>query len=86
MQCLIGVARAAARAGAAAHRIFGGPLRYDGIMVCVGMFSKRVIAVPVWESSAAEVMAEQFYRAVVCNRGVPLSIVSDRDARFTGAF
>ena len=64
----------------------GGPLQYDGIMVCVDMFSKRVIAIPVWEAAAAEVMAEQFYRAVVCNRGTPVSLVSDRDSRFTGAF
>ena len=48
----------------------GGPLQYDGIMVTVDMFSKRVIAIPVWESSATQVVAEQFYRAVVCQRGV----------------
>ena len=64
----------------------GGPLQYDGIMVTVDMFSKRVIAIPVWESSATQVVAEQFYRAVVCQRGVVVSIVSDRDARFTGDF
>ena len=29
----------------------GGPLQYDGIMVCVDMFSKRVIAIPVWEAA-----------------------------------
>lgn len=64
----------------------GGPLQYDGIMVVVDQFSKRVIAIPVWESAKAETMAEQFMRAVVCKRGVPLSIVSDRDSRFCGAF
>ena len=31
-------------------------------------------------------MAEAFYRKVVCNRGTPLLITSDRDSRFTGAF
>ena len=64
----------------------GGPMQYDGIMVCVDMFSKRVIALPVWEAASAEVMAEQFYRKVVCDRGCMMSIVSDRDARFTSAF
>ena len=64
----------------------GGPLRYDGILCCVDMFSKRVIAIPVWEASPAEVIADQFYRQVVCNRGVPLAIVSDRDGRFCQDF
>ena len=64
----------------------GGPLQYDGIMVCVDMFSKRVIAIPVWEASPVAVVAEQFYRKVVCERGCILSIVSDRDSRFTSEF
>ena len=64
----------------------GGPMQYDGICVCVDMFSKRVIAFPVWEAAPAEVIADQFYRQVVCNRGVPLSIMSDRDSRFQSAF
>ena len=38
------------------------------------------------EAAKAEVMAEAFYRKVVCNRGTPLLITSDRDSRFTGAF
>jgi hypothetical protein len=67
----------------------GGPLQYDGIMVVVDQvdqFSKWVIAIPAWESAKVETMAEQFMRAVVCKRGVTLSIVSDRDSRFCGAF
>ena len=54
--------------------------------LCVDMFSKRVIAFPVWEASPAEVVADQFYRQIVCHRGVPLSIMSDRDSRFTAQF
>ena len=64
----------------------GGPMQYDGIMNVVDMFSKRLIPIPVWEASKAEVMAEQFYRSVVCNRGVMMSMVSDRDSRFTNDF
>jgi len=36
----------------------GGPLQHDGICVVVDMFSKRVIAFPVWESSPVQVVAE----------------------------
>lgn len=64
----------------------GGVDRYDGLMVVVDQFSKRAIAIPVHEAAKAEVMAEAFYRKVVCNRGTPLLITSDRDSRFTGAF
>ena len=52
----------------------------------VDMFSKRIIAFPVWESSPVQVVAEQFYRQVVCQRGNIVSIVSDRDSRFTSDF
>ena len=44
-------------------------------MVVVGRFSKRVIVVPAREAAKAEVMAEAFYRKVVCNRGTPLLLL-----------
>ena len=50
------------------------------------MFSKRVVAIPIWEAAPSEVTAEQFYRAWVCQRGTPAVIVSDRDIRFDIAF
>jgi len=59
-----------------------GPLLHDGICVAVDMFSKKVIAFPIWVAAPGELMAEQFYRTVVCTRGCPLVIVSDRDKRF----
>ena len=61
-------------------------MQYDGIMLAVDLFSKRPIAIPVWEASSAEVMAEQFYRKVVCQRGAMLSLTSDRDGRFVNDF
>ena len=61
-------------------------LQHDGIMVCVDMFSKRVVAIPVWEAAPSEVTAEQLYRAWICQRGTPAVIVSDRDIRFDAAF
>lgn len=64
----------------------GGIERFDGLMVVVDQFSKRVIALPVHEAAKADVMAEAFYRKVVCGRGTPTVLTSDRDSRFTGAF
>ena len=63
-----------------------GPLQHDGIVVCVDMFSKRVVAIPIWEAAPSEVTAEQFYRAWVCQHETPAVIVSDRDIRFDAAF
>ena len=50
------------------------------------MFSKRVVAIPIWEAAPSEVTAEQFYRAWVCQHETPAVIVSDRDIRFDIAF
>ena len=70
--------------------IFGlpaaGPLRHDGLMVVVDMFSKSVAAIPVHEAAPAEEMAEAFYRRIVCQRGTPIQITSDRDSRFMKPF
>ena len=46
------------------------------------MFSKRAVAIPVWEAAPSEVTAELLYRAWVRQRGTPAVIVSDRDIRF----
>lgn len=56
------------------------------IMVMVDRFSKYGIFVAAPTLCSSEVAVELFYKHVVKNFGVPLDIVSDRDARFTGRF
>ena len=65
-----------------------GARKYDALLVCVDRFSKRLILIPTWKSANAEMTAELFFERVVCQlgRGVPISIVSDRDSKFTSNF
>ena len=60
--------------------------RVDGkasIMVVVDRFSKYGICIAAPTLCSSEIAVELFYKHVVKNFGVPLDIVSDRDARFT---
>lgn len=59
---------------------------YSSIMVMVDRFSKYAIFVPCKAPSRAEDIADYFFRNVVKYWGVPLSIISDRDAHFTSNF
>jgi hypothetical protein len=59
---------------------------YMAVMVVVDRFSKYVIFTLVTKSCTAKAAAEAFYRSVVKLFGVPMEIVSDRNARFTGNF
>eukprot|EP00253_Pinus_taeda_P026665 PITA_26665 len=59
---------------------------YNGIMVVVDRFSKYVVFVPTKIPCGAERTAELFFKNIVKYWGIPLSIVSDRDPRFTGRF
>ncbi|KAF0770533.1 hypothetical protein AaE_002570 [Aphanomyces astaci] len=57
-----------------------------GIMVCVDCASKYVIAVPVRDTLSGADVARLFFDHVFCRFGLPRSIVSDRDPRFTAKF
>ena len=59
---------------------------YDAIAVFVCKMSKFVIAEPCKTTINAEQFADLFLRSVYRFHGLPLKIVSDRDARFTGKF
>ena len=54
-------------------------------MTVVDRFSKAVILVALGSTTAPDV-ARAFFDAVVFKHGMPLTITSDRDARFTGDF
>ena len=58
----------------------------DAIAVDVCRLSKMVILTPCRADDTAERAASRFLDSVVCQFGVPSSIVSDRDPKFTGRF
>ncbi|KAF0726898.1 hypothetical protein Ae201684P_010443 [Aphanomyces euteiches] len=57
-----------------------------GIWTCVDRASKYLVALPVKASITAEQSAKLFFDTVYCRFGLPSSIVSDRDPRFTSKF
>jgi hypothetical protein len=59
---------------------------YDAIVVFVDKLSKMVHIVPATTSISAPDVAVMFYKEVVRLHGVPKSIISDRDPRFTSNF
>ena len=59
---------------------------YTSIMVVVDRFSKYATFVACKAPCRAEDAADYFFRNIVKYWGVPLSIISDRDARFTSNF
>jgi len=60
---------------------------YDAVATIIDPLTKRARWIPVKESElTAERFAKAFISGSVRNRGLPLSIVSDRDTRFTSAF
>lgn len=58
----------------------------DTIWVIVDRLTKSAHFLAIKESSSAEKLAEIFIREIVTKHGVPVSIVSDRDTRFTSRF
>jgi hypothetical protein len=62
------------------------PRGFDAIWVIVDRLTKSAHFLPIQESSSAEKLAEIFVREIVRLHGVPVSIVSDRDTRFTSRF
>ncbi|OWY95635.1 Retrovirus Polyprotein, partial [Phytophthora megakarya] len=58
----------------------------NGVLVFVDRFSKMVHFVPVSAEVTAEESAVHFVDAVFSHHGLPVSIISDRDPRFTAAF
>lgn len=58
---------------------------YTVVMTVVDRFSKMAIFVPLSDTSATAV-AKAFFTKVVSLQGIPRSIITDRDARFTSLF
>jgi transposase InsO family protein len=61
--------------------------RYDAVATIIDPLTKRARWIPVKEADlTAEKFATAFIASYVRSRGLPVSIVSDRDTRFTSAF
>ncbi|TPX32104.1 hypothetical protein SeMB42_g07648 [Synchytrium endobioticum] len=55
---------------------------YDSILVVVDRRSKQAHFIPTTEKISAEQMAKLIFSHIICNHGVPESIVSDRGPQF----
>nr|APU93382.1 putative gag-pol polyprotein [Marshallia obovata] len=58
----------------------------DTIWVVVDRLTKSAHFLPIREKYTSEKIAETFVNEIVARHGVPISIVSDRDTRFTSRF
>ena len=59
---------------------------YDGVWVIVDRLTKLAHFVPVREKYSLSRLAELFMSKIVKYHGVPVSIISDCDPRFTSKF
>lgn len=62
------------------------PRGFDAIWVIVDRLTKSVHFLPIKETYPLEKLARLYIDEIVSRHGVPLSIVSDRDSRFTSSF
>ncbi|GJV75622.1 putative reverse transcriptase domain-containing protein [Tanacetum coccineum] len=59
---------------------------YDTIWVIVDRLTKSAIFVPMRETDPMDKLARMYLKEVVTRHGIPLSIICDRDPRFTSNF
>ena len=62
------------------------PKNHDAIWVIVDRLTKSAHFIAIRESFSSEKLAEIYVSEVVSRHGVPVSVISDRDARFTSRF
>ncbi|MCO6420064.1 hypothetical protein JYK14_28520, partial [Siccirubricoccus sp. KC 17139] len=59
---------------------------YDTIWVVVDRLTKSAHFLPIKETDKMEKLAQVYLKEIVSLHGVPISIISDRDSRFTSRF
>nr|GFC84461.1 reverse transcriptase domain-containing protein [Tanacetum cinerariifolium] len=62
------------------------PSGYDLIWVIVDRLTKSAHFIPVKTMNSMENLTQLYLKEVVCRHGVPISIISDRDSKFTSRF
>ncbi|KAL4347471.1 hypothetical protein GQ457_17G009230 [Hibiscus cannabinus] len=62
------------------------PRKNDAVWVIVDRLPKSTHFIPVQVNMSSEILAELYIREVIRLHGVPTSIVSDRDSKFTSRF
>nr|GEV19940.1 putative reverse transcriptase domain-containing protein [Tanacetum cinerariifolium] len=62
------------------------PSGYDSIWVIVDRLTKSAHFLPVKTTDSLEKLTQLYLKEVVCQHGVPISIISDRDNKFTSRF
>ncbi|GJS28062.1 putative reverse transcriptase domain-containing protein [Tanacetum coccineum] len=62
------------------------PQGYDTIWVIVDRLTKSAIFVPMRETDPLEKLSRMYLKEVVTRHGIPVSIIYDRDPRFTSHF
>jgi len=62
------------------------PNGYDKIWVIVDRLTKSAHFLPMKETDSMDKLAQLYLKEIVSRHGVPISIISDRDSRFTSRF
>ncbi|GMI84444.1 hypothetical protein HRI_002113700 [Hibiscus trionum] len=62
------------------------PRKYDAIWVIVDRFTKSAHFIPIRINYSLETLANLYIQEIIRLHGIPISIVSDRDPRFTSRF
>ena len=56
---------------------------HTGVLVVVDRFSKMAKFIPLRDKATAEDVATKIFQEIITKHGVPKTITSDRDTRFT---
>ncbi|GJT44127.1 reverse transcriptase domain-containing protein [Tanacetum coccineum] len=59
---------------------------HDTIWVIVDRLTKSAIFIPMRENDPMEKLARMYLKEVVTRHGIPVSVICDRDPRFTSNF
>ncbi|GKC76435.1 putative reverse transcriptase domain-containing protein [Tanacetum coccineum] len=62
------------------------PSGYDSIWVIIDHLTKSAHFLPMKETNSMEKLTQLYLKEIICRHGVPISIISDKDSRFSSRF